>query len=285
MNRSVVVHKFVRSQVTFCNFWFVSVCCCLSLVQAQICEEGECTNTEWCANEYNNQTKSFKRIYWGLQSVPCDIPAEAERVNLAENYINILIPNVFSHLGQCSSVSLHNNGLATVKPGAFNGLSNLLELALYANRLSMLSNGMWTGLEKLEDLHVESNKISRISAGTFQGLATLKILRVANNNIVILEKGAFAGLESLHELYLDRNYLPTLDQETFRDLPRPLVLSVRHYMGDRHAHVCSSLCWIKEEEQQGTIVFAINRFPHCNSGVQWKDLQCDGKSFGVVKLH
>ncbi len=159
--------------------------------------------------------------------------------------------------------------------GAFSGLRYLIDLDLGYNRISSISNGIWTGLGKLEKLHLLNNQISRISSGTFQGLSNLKLLDLGQNHILILEKGAFSGLESLHELILKRNYMTTLDQEIFRVLPRPLLMT----LSSPHPHIdhpwnCLSLCWLRNEEVQGTLFFHKDFHPRCIGGIEWRDLAC-----------
>ncbi len=222
--------------------------CLLPVVWTKNCEEGYCTNSDVCVNEYNNQTKTFKRDYWNLQKVPCDIPAEAEHVYLRNNWISVLAPNTFSNLSQCQLVTVGHNEIVTIKEFAFNGMNNLLDLHMSYNKILRLSQGMWNGLGKLQKLYIHVNQVSRISSGSFQGLSSLQMLHLANNPLVFLEKGAFTGLESLTELDLHGNRLPSLDQTTFTMLPRPLILHLgRPDTQWNRLYNCSSLCWIKSK--------------------------------------
>lgn len=243
----------------------------------QTCEEGQCTQSDSCINEYNNQTNSFKRIYWGLQSVPCDIPQEVELLDLMGNNINVLGQNVFTGLEKCRFVNMQENNMITINQGAFNGMKNLIQLDLHTNSMKIIQKNMWTGLDKLQVLHLSWNKIARISSGNFEGLVSLSALFLTQNNIVFLEKGAFTGLQSLAELDLGRNNLASLDQEVFSELPRPLLFhaGITDTRWD-HPYHCHLLCWLKQEEEQGTTVFGLYTVPRCASGTAWKDLRCNG---------
>lgn len=251
-------------------------------VHSQTCEKGGCVHPDWCVNNYNNQSKFFERSFWNLRSVPSDIPSDALGVNLGGNDMTILGEHVFRELSECRILYLYANGMKIIQAGAFSGLINLNDLDLNNNALSNPMATMWTGLEKLKTLNLDRNKISGISAGTFQGLLSLNKLLLADNKIVFLEKGAFAGLKSLTELHLDRNYLSTLDQETFNDLSRPLLITLGECNADHHPILCSSLCWLKKEEEQGNIIFESCAIPNCASGAQWEDLHCIGKRFCII---
>lgn len=248
----------------------------------QRCQEGRCTEVEWCLNDYNAEGKRFQRTFWLLHYLPCDIPPEAELVDLTGNIIKRLLPNVFVHLSQCRELVMRRNSMTTIEPGAFNGLGQLLSLELHQNHLSFVRQtrrpSIWIGLDKLEKLDLGFNKISEISSGAFQGLKALKLLWLSENSITDLEKEAFSGLDSLRNLKLDKNYLTSLDQEVFSFVPRPLLLSVGYPQWSELKLSCSALCWLKEEEEQTTITFERNRYPICTGGIHWKNFDCDGKS-------
>ncbi len=246
----------------------------LPVVQMQMCEEqGRCTRTELCVNQYNPAAKWFQRRYWYQLSVPCDIPAEAELVHLNGNYISVLHPHAFGHLGQCRELILSANRIITIEVDALSGLGNLMNLDLSRNKLSAIRQNMWTGLDKLEKLNLWKNQITRIPAGTFADLNTLRVLNLAENSITILENNAFTGLSSLHELSLQGNYLHTLQQGSFRGVHRPLLVHVTDPTLDRTLD-CSAMCWLKTEERGRSVRFGRNGEPHCSGGVRWEDLQC-----------
>ena len=99
--------------------------------------------------------------YWntlaGLTEVPEDIPAESRKVFLFNNPITDVSPGAFSHLCQCTYLSLWGCQLTVVTPG------------------------MWIGLTALETLYLPKNMITEIKPGAFQAVTSLIRLKLDHN--------------------------------------------------------------------------------------------------------
>ena len=235
-------------------------------------------------NEYTSDQKYYKTIQ-GLTTIPTDIPADALEVYLDYNNIIRIEANVFSHLSKCSYLYLHNNWITEMEPGAFNGLVSLNVLNLYANNINKIYPGAFTGLDSLDILELGNNDITDLEDNTFADLKNLKELSLFGNDLTILCPGMFCGLNSLKELFLYDNRLTRLSADVFNHLPRPLQLALyvnTTYSQPKHPEllVCDSeLCWLKKEEQQGTITwfiwYSVEYPPKCAGGVDLDTWDCN----------
>lgn len=229
-----------------------------------------CTNQDACRNEYTLDRK-FYRTYWGLTEVPHDINAEALKIYLHYNAITTIPTGVFSHLSQCTDLLLTNNKISRILDAAFRGMGSLQNVLLGQNRISSVAQSTFIGLQNLQQLGLQGNQIADIRPGTFDHLKSLNLVWLDRNRLSTLTPGVFDGLHSLQEIILNSNRLTTLNPEVFTNLPRPLVLRLSAIPTDQWD--CSSLCWLKREEQHGTVTWWNSVPPKCTQGT-WVSLQC-----------
>ncbi len=216
------------------------------------CTDASCLNQPRCRNEYSSTTRKFYRAGCCLTHVPQDIPAEALEVYLWNNAITALPTGLFSDLNQWEDLRLEYNKISVIEDQAFSGLESLWYLDLKNNKISVLKPGMFTGLKNVWQLHVPENQITHVQEGTFDSLV------------------------SIGHINLQQNRLTTLSPEVFRNLGRPLQLLLSpSYTEDTNQWDCSSLCWLKHEEQNGTVQWWSNSYPRCASGADWKLLECE----------
>ena len=243
--------------------------------------------------------EEYDRSNKGLTEIPTDIPAGATEVTLIGNRITTIRAGSFSHLARCEKLRLGNNQISEIGPAAFTGLTSLTHLFLDTNKLTHISPGtfshlarcevLWlnnnqiseinpaafTGLSSLRYLYLYTNKLTHISPGTFSTLTSLRELYLSTNKLTHISPGTFSGLTSLHTLRLHNNRLTGLSSNLFLDLPRPLTL----LLGDPdNAFLCDeSLCWLKQEEQDGTVRFeywgAVYR-PKCSNSISRQSFTC-----------
>ncbi len=182
--------------------------------------EAECTNRQYCRNEYNSTSRWFYRTHWNLSSVPRDIPTEALRVLLHDNAITYIPAGVFSHLSQCLSLYLQDNQISSVSEQAFTGLESLTYLSLRRNKISKytLQHIMFYVLKSLTNIDLASNQITNIEQHTFRELETLQQLWLNYNKIVILQVSIFTGLYNLTNLYLQDNQISSIEKQAFSGL-------------------------------------------------------------------
>ncbi len=228
-----------------------------------------CTN---CRNEYIGG--KFNINHWNLTEVPQDIPALAWRVDLSGNSITSLPTGAFSHLTLCTELNVANNMISTIQKGAFHGMVALDWLKLSANEIYFIIPGTFDHLSHLRVLLLDSNQISTIKSDMFKGLYFLHILFINFNTIFSIEAGAFDSLYSLKKLHLYHNRIKTLKPDLFINQPHPFELVLSESPEHRNDLICSSLCWLKHEEEHGTITWPDNMFPRCTDNVAWPSLSC-----------
>ena len=231
----------------------------------------QCTNLQLTYNEISEVESG---AFTGLIALKI--------LNLDRNRLNRLEANMFYGLISCERLYLHNNQISEVETGSFNGLTSLDYFELQHNQITALRAGMFQGLVALAHLSLASNKINVIQDNAFFTLKKLQKLYLSNNDLGTLSIRAFNGLDSLTHLYLYENYLTTLPADTFSHLPRPLELLLHLPNNDlppNNPIECDSkLCWLKQEELQGTITWLSRGSsvfkPRCANGIVWDNWSC-----------
>ncbi len=238
---------------------------------------GSCTDRSRCRNEYNSSTRQFYRIHWGLTEVPQDIPADAFKVHLRFNKISVLPTGVFRNLSQCVQLDLNGNQIFFVHKDAFEGLDSLQYLDLDSNKISSFESETFANLGSLVGLYLVENHFSVLQSSMFAGLVNLQEIYISKNQISVLEEGVLDSLYSMKKIELTMTDLTTLNANVFINLPRlPLTLILSAESETTSKWKCSSLCWLKHEEQHGTVVWYMYP-PKCSGEVEWTSLQCDDK--------
>ncbi len=208
--------------------------------------------------------------------VPRDIPKEASAVDLRGNNIQLLDAGNFSHLAQCTKLSLIRNIISAIHIKAFEGMKSLRMLLLQLNKISHIEPQTFLGLASLKSLNLFSNKLTRIQCGMMEGLHKLTELDIRKKKISVVEEGAFNPLYAIQTLSLHGNQLRTINQNLFKNFPRPFQLSLgKGYCLRATKWDCRSLCWLKHEEQKGTVKWRSNQgCPCCSGSIRWNKLHC-----------
>ncbi len=160
----------------------------------------------------------------------------------------------FTHFFFLQHLGLGDNQISKIPDGVFAGLSNLQKLFLSGNQISEIPGGAFRGLHNLQTLDLAGNQISEIPDGAFTDLTNLQHLGLGDNQISEIHEGAFNRSYSLQILHLGGNHLSTLDSNIFLHIPRPLVLNL-HVPSSDNPWDCETMCWLKKEEENGTIQF------------------------------
>ena len=250
------------------------------------------------ANAFSNLSQCTKlELGWndisGIEPDAFNGLISLKLLRLHHNEVERLNVNMFFSLKNCTELDVINNQISEIETGSFNGLSNLGDLRLSGNQLTILKADTFLGLLAVEELLVGSNIINTIEDNTFVNLKKLRLLWLDNNRLKILSPGTFSGLESLEHLTLEFNHLTTLPADVFSHLPRPLSLglqdAVHCRMPDNLPHCDAALCWLKQEELNGTITWYFHGdyplFPYkprCRNGINWDTWKCEGNILFIV---
>ncbi len=198
-------------------------------------------------------------------------------LHLGSNQVSQIQPEIFTELINLEELHLSGNRISLLQPGLFTELNKLRKLSLSYNQIAGLQRRVFTGLNNLRDLQLNNNQISSIQSNIFRGLENLRFLNIGNNSITMIEEGAFDSLQSLEKVQLYNIAMTKLSPLLFCNLPRrPLQLVLTYTAPIYHNRWdCSSLCWLKHEEQHGTVTWG-NRpsHPRCINDGDWSSLQC-----------
>ena len=145
----------------------------------------------------------------------------------------------------------------------------------------------------VEELLISSNIINNIEDNAFTNFKKLRLLWLDNNKLKLLSPGTFSGLETLENLTLEFNHLTSLLADMFSHLPRPLSLGLQdaayHRTPDNLLQCDAALCWLKQEELNGTITWYFHGdyplFPYkprCRNGINWDTMKCEGNIGNIL---
>lgn len=92
-----------------------------------------------------------------LTAVLLGWPEDIDHLLLAQNSIEVLRDNTFSHFRNLVSLDLQLNGISLIEEGAFSGLSKLTTLLLQHNRLQVVSEATFLPMPRLRYLRLHDN--------------------------------------------------------------------------------------------------------------------------------
>ena len=220
----------------------------------------------------------------GLTEVPADIPPNVWNIFLQDNEISVIQTGIFSNFTKCLKLDLDNNKIAELKPEMFDGLESLWELKLSNNGMRVIEPGaflplvslvdlwlnrnniseahdeVWAGLVSLQKLYLvgnrikvpkslpvklwqlslQDNEITSIQPGIFSNLTQCQRLNLDNNMITELRPGMFDGLVSLWELKLSNNAISIIESGTFL----PLENIIHLYLNGNEISTVQADIWI-----------------------------------------
>ena len=190
------------------------------------------TYLSWAHNDIQNISKdSFVSL------------AETLKVlDLKNNSLQHLRPNVFESLTELQVLDLRQNMLEEILCGVFGGLESLKGLDLRSNRLKEIRSCIFIGVEgllwflcgnnmfkeiqpgilnvveNLTHLVLDGNVLKEIGYGVFNGLGNLVYLNLGSNILAEIQPDVFMGLGKLSRLYLNSNMLEQLKPDFFNGL-------------------------------------------------------------------
>ncbi|CAJ0933376.1 unnamed protein product [Ranitomeya imitator] len=109
----------------------------------------------------------------GLTSVPMDIPQDTRILLLLNNRIKLLVWRPFSNLTSLHRLDLSNNYLDQLPPQVFGDLVNLTEIRLRNNSIR--------GVEPCTGLSLRSNRLQSLERLTFEPLGGLENIQLGDN--------------------------------------------------------------------------------------------------------
>ncbi|XP_035279792.1 carboxypeptidase N subunit 2 [Anguilla anguilla] len=137
--------------------------------------------------------------------------AQLDKLNLRGNQIKELTADAFPP--GLSELNLADNKLTVLSPEMFQGLPRLTCLLLSKNQLSVIPEDLFQNLTALEHVDLSHNLIGGLPEVMFRGLSELAVVHLENNNISSLPSGLFEDQDYLEQLYLSDNALQNIPVE------------------------------------------------------------------------
>ena len=143
-------------------------------------------------------------------------------LDISNNNLSQLYPNLFASQSQLIILNLSHNNLKHITLSSFVGLFNLRYMNLQFNPVETLDSFSFSSLTAIDYLDISQLKISHIENKVFYGMKHCRQLNLSFNVISKIAPGAFLGLPQLNVLDLQGNPILAfglVEFSTIRTLP------------------------------------------------------------------
>lgn len=124
---------------------------------------------------------------------------------------------LFQHLSNITSLTLHTNGIAQLPVDVFTDMPNLTLLDLKNNNV-VLPKTIFRSVSKLEVLELGSNNLTYLEPGVFHNLTHLRLLNLWGNALRNLSRAVFSDVHNLESLDINSNKMTGIPPDLFVDL-------------------------------------------------------------------
>ena len=107
-------------------------------------------------------------------------------LDLSGNQLSILAENsrIFDSIASSlTQLNLKNNRIKTIEPNVFEPLANLKELDLSQNELALIDKNTLTGMGRLTHLHLASNDLNNIHENAFDQVPEVLVCDLSHNKL------------------------------------------------------------------------------------------------------
>lgn len=166
-------------------------------------------------------------------------------------------------------IDLSNNKLRTIKPEMFRLLKNLTSLNLHNNGINFISQHAFESSGNLKYLNISSNDISigmKELDHAFKPLVSLKTLDMSKNKILLLPSFSFAGLSNLETLNLDGNDLKYIRKNAFANLEKLTSIRISTTSLDCDCSISWFKEWLSKQNLQSQVISGKCGSPKWQSG-------------------
>ena len=221
---------------------------------------------------------------------------------LRDNSITVIPEQLLHGLSELRELDFSSNAFAQIPNVAWSGLQKLRSVTFYGNAITEIQENIFNGVTLTSYLTLSYNKIHTVHPQAFVG-ANIPRLSMDNNDLTEINTGSFTDISSLTELDVSSNKLHTLEPDIFPSglselkvkmhdndlttfpstvfsgsLPTKLTLT----LSDNPLVCDSSMCWLKEGEEEERITYDGQGTPSCtNYQTEWANIDLDCKT-GII---
>lgn len=132
--------------------------------------------------------------------------------------LELILPKGLRGLEILIELDLSNNPMKTLSPDVFVSLVKLRSLILNNNAIETLENGLFRNLEYLKKVELRENRIVAIGTDVFVNVPVLSQIFLSGNQLSFLHRETFARLAHLQSLSLELNpWNCTCELQGFRE--------------------------------------------------------------------
>lgn len=135
------------------------------------------------------------------------------------NFTTTMTRELFQHLSNVTSLTLHTNGITQLPDDVFTDMPNLTLLDLKNNNV-VLPKTIFRSVPKLEVLELGSNNLTYLEPGVFHNLTHLRLLNLWGNALRNLSRAVFSDVHNLESLDINSNKMTGIPPDLFVDLIR-----------------------------------------------------------------
>ncbi|XP_017782875.1 PREDICTED: chaoptin-like [Nicrophorus vespilloides] len=148
---------------------------------------------------------------------------KAKDIYLNQNFIEIILADMFVDITLVEMLHLENNCLKTLTDKSLTGLT-ASRLTLRYNEIEKLEAN---SIPTVQQVYLNRNRLESLDANIFVNISYIGILDLSSNNISNISEGTFKdGYFSVLNLYF--NNITKITKKTFSGLTRTLNLSLSH---------------------------------------------------------
>lgn len=175
----------------------------------------DCPTPCWCKWSSGKKTALCKDA--GFSTVPDNLDADMQVLDLSGNYISTLGKEAFKSVGllNLQRIFMSHARLQEIHRDAFRDLIILVEVDLSYNQITSLHPETFRGNERLRVLYLNGNPLKRLVQAQFPPLTYLRSLDLDECHLEYVHRNAFIHLSALETLSLKQNLLRNLSEEVF----------------------------------------------------------------------
>merc|ERR550539_1324756 len=148
------------------------------------CTDGNdagCLGDNYCPPECTCTGTVVRCSHAKLKAIPSGIPRETSELYLDVNEIRVIDTEKLKHLKSLTRLDLSNNHITVLPPDVFANLSRLATLIVSYNKLQCVQSQAFSGLKNLRILSLHGNDISQIPESAFEDRSSITHLALGSN--------------------------------------------------------------------------------------------------------